>query len=184
MSNMEQRLVLVKASKEYEKQIVDMLDEWVNYNNTHDTNTSPASIFNKDYSDFDQYVVALEKDISNPNPGFVPATTYFALDVHRNIMVGAVNIRHYLNEHLLQGGGHIGDGIRPSERRKGYATEMIGLALLKCKELGIDKVLMSCSKNNIGSKKSIISNGGVFSGTYFEDDEINEKYWIDLSNLF
>ena len=66
----------------------------------------------------------------------VPSTTYFALDLDRNIFVGAINIRHYLNEKLLKDGGHIGDGVRPSERRKGYATEMIRLALPICKELG------------------------------------------------
>jgi hypothetical protein len=57
--------------------------------------------------------------------------------------------------------GHIGDGIRPSERRKGYATAMIGLALKEAKKLGIRRVLMVCDKDNIGSAKSIINNGGI-----------------------
>ena len=70
-------------------------------------------------------------------------------------------IRHKLNESLLKNGGHIGDGVRPSERRKGYATEMIRLALEECKKIGIDRVLMVCYKDNIGSRKSIINNGGV-----------------------
>ena len=177
---MKNRLVLIKPSIEYKKQITEMLDEWVLYNNTHETNKSPMAIF-RDYSNFDEYVSSFETDINNPKPGFVPASTYFALDVERNVIVGAVNIRHYLNDYLLSGGGHIGDGIRPSERRKGYATEMIGLALLKCKELGIDRVLMSCSQDNIGSKKTILSNGGVFYGTYLEEGIINEKFWIDIS---
>ena len=56
-------------------------------------------------------------------------------------MVGAVNIRHDLNDYLLKYGGHIGDGIRPSERRKGYATEMIRLALEECRKLGLTRVL-------------------------------------------
>ena len=125
---MDKRLTLIKPSIEYKKQIVEMLDEWVEYNNTHDTNRSPMAIF-RDYSDFDAYVESLEADATNPKPGFVPASTYFALDVERNIVVGAVNIRHYLNEGLLQGGGHIGDGVRPSERRKGYATYMLNEAV-------------------------------------------------------
>ena len=58
----------------------------------------------------------------------VEDSTFFALDVERNKMVGAVNIRHELNDYLLNYGGHIGDGVRPSERRKGYATKIIGLA--------------------------------------------------------
>ena len=83
--------------------------------------------------------------------------------------MGAVNIRHYLNEYLLLHGGHIGDGIRPSERRKGYATQMIGLALEECKELGIKKVSRVCDKDNIGSAKSIIKNGGIL------ENELNEN---------
>ena len=178
---MDKRLTLIKPSIDYKKQIVEMLDEWVEYNNTHDTDRSPMAIF-RDYSDFDAYVASLEADVTNPKPGFVPASTFFALDVERNVVVGAVNIRHYLNEFLLNTGGHIGDGIRPSERRKGYATEMIGLALLKCKELGIDEVMMFCSEDNIGSRKSILNNGGVFSGTCLDEGEINEKYLIDISS--
>ena len=76
---------------------------------------------------FEYYLDNLE--IKEEIDGKVPDTTLFCLDVDRNIFVGAVNIRHYLNEAMLLNGGHIGDGIRPSERRKGYATKMIGLAL-------------------------------------------------------
>ena len=95
--------------------------------------------------------------------------------------MGAVNIRHYLNDGLLKDGGHIGDGIRPSERRKGYATKMISLALIECKKLGIDKVLMCCDKNNIASSKSIINNGGVLENEIETEKETVQRYWIDLS---
>ena len=95
-------------------------------------------------------------------------------------MVGAVNIRHYLNEHFLAYGGHIGDGIRPSERRKGYATQMIGLALEECRKMGIKKVLMVCDRNNMGSAKSIMKNGGIPENELLEGDKIVQKYWIDL----
>ncbi|MBR2176691.1 MAG: GNAT family N-acetyltransferase, partial [Clostridia bacterium] len=95
---------------------------------------------------------------------------------------GAVNIRHYLNDYLLKEGGHIGDGIRPSERRKGYATEMVRLALIECKKLGIDRVLMVCDKDNIGSAKSILKNGGVLEDEFLNEyGDIEQRYWIDLS---
>ena len=112
--------------------------------------------------------------------GRVPDTTLFCLDKDRNIFVGAVNIRHYLNEGLLRTGGHIGDGIRPSERRKGFATAMIALALEECKKLGIDKVLMCCDKDNIGSAKSILNNGGVLENEVEEDGHLEQRYWIKL----
>ena len=110
----------------------------------------------------------------------MPDTTLFCLDRDRNIFVGAVNIRYYLNDRLLRSGGHIGDGIRPSERRKGYATAMIGLALNECRKLGIDRVLMCCNKDNIGSAKSIINNGGVLENEIEEDGKIEQRYWIQL----
>ena len=95
-------------------------------------------------------------------------------------MVGAVNIRHDLNDYLLKYGGHIGDGIRPSERRKGYATEMIRLALEECRELGLTRVLMTCDKNNIGSAKSIIRNGGILENEVLGEGSIKQRYWIAL----
>ena len=173
------RLVLVKPSLEYKDLIVDMLDEWGEYNCTHDTNLSPRAIF-KDYKNFHDYLSRFIQEEINPLPGLVPATTYFALDKERNIMVGACQIRHVLNEKLRHSGGHIGDGVRPSERRKGYATEIIHLALEKCKELNIDKVMISCSINNVGSRKSILNNGGVFERIAEDEDDTLEVYWIDI----
>ena len=111
----------------------------------------------------------------------VPDLVYFLLDEDRNILLGAVNIRLYLNDYLFQYGGHIGDEIRPSERGKGYATEMIRLALIECKKLGIDRVLMVCDKTNIASVKSIMNNGGILENEYVDEDgNINQRYWIEL----
>ena len=85
-----------------------------------------------------------------------------------------------LNDYLLKYGGHIGDGIRPSERRKGYATQMIGLALEECKKLGIDRVLLVCDKDNIGSAKSIVNNGGVLENEFLEGNKLIQRYWITI----
>ncbi len=172
-------LKLIKGSYEYKEQIIDMLKEWKEYNDTHDTNHSPWAIFKNSFDDFDDYLSNLDTD--EPKDGFVPDSTFFCIDEQRNIIVGAVNIRHYLNEYLLLHGGHIGDGIRPSERRKGYATQMIGLALEECKKFGIKKVLMVCDKDNIGSAKSIIKNGGILENELNENGKIEQRYWIDLS---
>ncbi|MBO7573663.1 MAG: GNAT family N-acetyltransferase [Bacilli bacterium] len=173
------RLILIKPSIAYKEQILDMVKEWAHYNATHPTDPSPRSIFNKDYSNFEKYLDEFKQEEINPQPGFVPATTYFALDKERDVIVGAIQIRHFLNEHLRNSGGHIGDGVRPSERRKGYATEMIHHALKICKEMGIDRMMISCNESNIGSKKSILNNGGIFERTVSEDDEKLEIYWID-----
>jgi hypothetical protein len=90
-----------------------------------------------------------------------------------------VNIRYYLNAFLLHEGGHIGDGIRPSERRKGYATELLRLALIECEALGIERALVVCDRDNVGSAKAIQRNGGVLENEYVnEEGKIEQRYWI------
>lgn len=170
---------LVKLSPEYKEQFFDMMTEWTEDIEKNHTNHSPWMIFRNDFHDFDYYLENLEIK-EETEDGRVPDTTLFCLDKDRNILVGAVNIRHYLNEGLLATGGHIGDGIRPSERRKGYATAMLGLALEECRKLGINRVLMCCDKDNVGSSKSIIKNGGVLENEVWEDDHLEQRYWIQL----
>ena len=168
---------LVKLSRAYQKQLDDMMEEWL----AVEQDFSPWAIRKNDYRDFDYYLENLERKVEQD--GRVPDSVFFCLDVDRDIFVGAVNIRHYLNESLLFTGGHIGDGIRPSERRKGYATAMIGLALEECKKLGIHRVLMTCDKDNIGSAKSITNNGGVLENEVVnEEGVLEQRYWISLSD--
>lgn len=168
------KLKLVKASEEYRHQITEMMDEWT----ATGEKIVPYAIRVMDYHDFERYCHAIE--LKEPRGNLVPSSTFFCLDEERNIMVGAVNIRHYLIESLLLNGGHIGDGVRPSERRKGVATAMIGLALEECQNLGIEKVLMVCNKENIGSAKSIINNGGVLENEVEADGIVEQRYWITL----
>lgn len=172
-------LKLIKITKEYEKQLCEMIDEWKLDQEINHTNHSPWAIFRNDYHDFDYYLEHLEfKEATGDR---VPDSVLFLLDEDRDRLLGAVNIRHYLNESLLKEGGHIGDGIRPSERRKGYATEMIRLALIECKKLGINKVLITCDKDNIGSAKSIVKNGGVLENEFLNPDgDIEQRYWISI----
>ena len=169
------KLELVQLSQKYKSALFDMMDEW---RKMAPDDRNPSAIFKHDYHDFDRYIESL--NIKEPRPGKVPGTTFFALEKEQGIFVGAINIRHYLNEGLLLGGGHIGDGIRPSQRRKGYATEMICLGLEECKKLGIRRVLMTCDKDNIGSRKSIMNNGGVLENEIEYEGELLQRYWIDL----
>jgi len=111
---------------------------------------------------------------------FMPSSTYFAV-VDGNI-VGVVDIRHKLNDHLMKTGGHIGYSVRPNQRRKGYATEILRLALKKCQEMGIRKALVTCNKNNIGSQKTILKNNGVLENEHEDNNgNITLRYWIDIN---
>jgi len=110
---------------------------------------------------------------------WVPSSTYFAVDSGK--IVGIVDIRHRLNDHLINVGGHIGYSVRPAERRKGYATEILRLALEKCREMGIKSVLVTCNSDNIGSEKAILKNGGVRENTFLEEDgTVVLRHWIEV----
>ncbi|MBR6413933.1 MAG: GNAT family N-acetyltransferase [Oscillospiraceae bacterium] len=173
-------LKLIRLSKAYEKQLGEMIDEWRADQEQNHTDHAPWAIFKNDYHDFDAYLKGLD-DREDKVQGKIPSSTFFLLDADRDRLLGAVNIRHKLNDALLQRGGHIGDGVRPTERRKGYATEMIRLALAECKKLGIDRVLITCDKDNVGSAKSIVKNGGVLENEYIHTDgKIVQRYWIEL----
>ncbi len=173
---------LIKPTINDKEKIIEMLKIWKEDIEKNKTNGSPSAIFRNMDEDFQYYLDNLDTK-ENIDEGKVASTTLFCYDMDRKVFVGAVNIRHSLNEHLLQFGGHIGDGIRPDERRKGYATAMIGLALEECKKLGIGKVLMTCDKTNIGSAKSIINNGGILENEVLEDGKIVQRYWIDNKGI-
>ena len=167
-------LKLIKLDEQYKPQLTDMMDEWTSTGET----IIPYAIRKCDYHDFPSYLASLE--VTQPADGLVPDSTYFCLDTERSIFVGAVNIRHYLSEGLLLSGGHIGDSIRPSERGKGLGTRMIALALDKCRELGIGRVLMCCDSDNFASARTIEKNGGVLENVVDDGGAPVKRYWITL----
>ena len=159
-----------------EEQYYDFINEWA----THNELIVPysARLLDMDYKSWLEHTYKIENKDTCPSH-LVPAHTYF-LVLEDQTIIGAVNIRHYLNDYLLNFGGHIGYGIRPSQRKKGYASSMLSLALPIAKKLGIDKALITCDKTNIGSAKTIIKNGGVLENEVMEDGEITHRYWINI----
>ena len=123
------------------------------------------------------------KDPDKVQEGRVPATQYIFVREEDDKIVGMLQLRHCLNAYLEKYAGHIGYSVAPDERRKGCASRMLRLALPKCRELGIDKVLITCIDSNEGSRKTILANGGVYESTVYEPDEgvYLERYWIDLA---
>ncbi|WP_338945269.1 GNAT family N-acetyltransferase [Fusobacterium pseudoperiodonticum] len=112
--------------------------------------------------------------------GLVPSSTYLGVREKDNYIVGMIDIRHYLNEYLTQVGGHIGYGVRKTERNKGYAKQMLKLALEKCKELKIKRVLITCDEDNIASEKVILSANAKLEDIRNIDGENKKRFWIDL----
>ncbi|MCJ8008483.1 GNAT family N-acetyltransferase [Lederbergia wuyishanensis] len=169
------QIKLVEPSMKYRESYLDMIAEW------HEANENVVPFVLKMETDnFEKMVQELKgfsQGMGIPET-FVPHTTYWLMNEHENI-IGVINIRHYLNERLIHIGGHIGYGVRPSERKKGYATMMLRLALEKAKDMDMKEVLITCDKENIGSAKTIISNGGQLeSEVETEDGRIAQRFWI------
>ncbi len=167
---------LVKPSLSMEKEYIDYVTEW---EATEEKIVPNAA--KRDSMSFKELVNKWEEYESERmyEKGLVPSSIYFLMDEDKKIY-GAIDIRHELNDYLLRYGGHIGYGIRPSQRRKGYASQMLTLALPIVKELGISKALITCDKNNTGSAKTIMNNGGILENEVINGDEITQRYWIEL----
>ena len=132
------------------------------------------------YENYEDWLEHVKLSKVTVPPEYVPGDTYLAMVGGR--IVGMISVRHRLNVSLLRLGGHIGYGVRPSERRKGYATKMLALGLEKCRQLCIDRALITCDKDNIASAKTILTGGGVLENEIVEDNgNILQRYWVDLS---
>ncbi|MCU5326932.1 MULTISPECIES: GNAT family N-acetyltransferase [Bacillus cereus group] len=163
---------------------IDLQEEYLDfYNEWKDSGeTMIPWVISKDPSNFPAMIQELldaHNGINLPE-SWVPDSTYW-LVTDENKIVGAVNIRHSLTEHLFNAGGHIGYGIRPSERRKGYATKLLKLSLEKTKELNITKALVVCDEVNTASEKTILHNGGLRDDDFIEEDgNVVRRFWIEL----
>ncbi len=166
---------LIEPVEALEQEYNVMLNEWLQ------TGESLVPfVLEFDSSDFKNYVnrlIGFSKGIGIPST-FVNHSTYWLVN-DENKILGVSNVRHTLNERLLKEGGHIGYGIRPSERRKGYATEILKLSLEKAAEFGIKKVLVTCDKDNTGSSRSIIKNGGRLWREHMFEGRMKSCFWIE-----
>lgn len=125
---------------------------------------------------------ARKTDEATVPEGKVPATQFVCVRESDGRIVGMLDVRHRFNDYLRLYAGHIGYSVRPDERRKGYAGWMLAHALPYCRELGLDRVMISCVVGNEGSRRTILKNGGVFDSTIHEPQENVdlERYWITL----
>ncbi|WP_339120977.1 GNAT family N-acetyltransferase [Fusobacterium nucleatum] len=112
--------------------------------------------------------------------GLVPSITYLGVREIDNYVVGMVDIRYCLNEFLTQVGGNIGYDVRKNERNKGYAKQILKLALEKCKDLKMKKVLITCDEDNIASEKVILSAEAKFENIKSFEGKNKKRFWIDL----
>ena len=170
-------MLLIEPTMDYDKEIQAFREEFLN------AGDMDGSGHLRHYLNTEDWIKHIEeyKNSDSPN-GFVRTTQYIYVREKDKKVIGVLQIRHRLNELLEKYAGHIGYSIAPSERKKGYGTSMLKCALTKCKEIGINKVLIACVEGNEGSKKVILNNGGKYESTvYWDERKCNiERYWIEL----
>ena len=109
---------------------------------------------------------------------WVVTDTFFAVDEQDEI-VGIIDLRHTLNE-FLKDFGNSGYSVRPSQRKKGYATEMLRQVLDIARRAGLTELHLSVEKDNLPSVKTIIKNGGVYERSFEFESELADIYRIEL----
>ncbi|WP_339003470.1 GNAT family N-acetyltransferase [Fusobacterium polymorphum] len=172
-----EKIILVKPNLSYADEIIKYKEESLKENPL----INGSAGLNR-FSSIEDWLEELKKRSSEDTApeGLVPSSTYLGIREKDNYIVGMIDIRHYLNEYLTQVGGNIGYSVRKTERNKGYAKQMLKLALEKCKELKIKKVLITCDEDNIASEKVILSANAKFEDIRCIDGENKKRFWIEL----
>ena len=176
------RLKLVLPTMEYESQVMAFREEMLENNDDFDGCAGLEKVSSyAEWINLDEWLTKMYGENHSPSD------VYLAVRTSDNRVVGIIDFRHRLSEFLLNFGGNIGYSIRPADRENGYATEMLGLLLEKCRESGAERVLITCDKNNIASAKTITRNGGVLEnevedtvGLVKSGEGIIQRYWITL----
>ena len=178
-----ERFYLEEPSLERKDEIIGYLDEFVKYN----SNINGTGSLDKIYDGY-TFEEALERCLNMKNELYaksinrVPGKTFLLIRKDDNKIVGTINIRWNLSEKMLKFGGHIGYGIRPTERRKGYNKIQLYLVLLEAQKLNLDKVMLGCSVDNLGSDKTIKALGGILERCELDksDNTMTNVYWINV----
>jgi len=170
------RITFVVPTKEHEAKAREYIEE--HNKNGEYVMFGGALIGKKPYDDWLRQLKN-NSDEKTVDPKWVVSSTLFAMNGEK--IIGMIDIRHTLNQYLQAYGGHIGYGVRPTERNKGYAAEILNLGLVFCRNLGLKKVMLVCHKDNHGSSKTIEKCGGTLEREFlYTDGEPFQVYWISI----
>ena len=129
-----------------------------------------------------EYLTILDDEHSGHNLAEDRVRATFLIAELDGELIGRASIRHSLNGFLLNFGGHIGYGVRPQFRKRGFATEILRQSLLYIHELGVMEVLVTCDEDNVGSSKVIESQGGILENRVEHGGTLKRRYWIKSSS--
>lgn len=171
---------------ERKKDVIEYMNEHVKYNSAiNGTGSFDHVLEGETYEEcMDRYYKIQDNEYAK-SIDRCPGKTYFLIRKNDNKLIGMINIRHHLSPKMLVHGGHIGYGIRPTERRKGYNKINLYLGLLKAlEEFNLDKVMLDCDVKNLGSDKTIQALGGVLERTDIDDYDgaLTNVYWINTKD--
>lgn len=167
---------LVRPSKEIKEKVLSFKKDFLDNN---ESVINGSELLDKT-EDFDQWLAAVTAN-TNPetvNPAWVLTDTFFAVDDTEKI-VGIIDLRHTLND-FLKDCGHCGYSVRPSERKKGYATEMLKQLKIFAKDSGMENLQLAVERSNEASVKTILKNGGVYERTFEFENQPADVYRIAL----
>ncbi|MBO5109339.1 MAG: GNAT family N-acetyltransferase [Clostridia bacterium] len=172
-----ENLILQRPSDDYAAQITEYRREFLDVGDSMDGCGSLRQT-----EDAMEYIRScrIKENIATVPTHLVPGTQFFLIRKSDSKIIGMLQVRHYFNEYLEKYAGHIGYSVRPSERRKGYAKQMLHMALPFCLELGIRRVLICCLEDNMGSERTIRANGGVYESTVENNGRRLKRFWIEL----
>jgi predicted acetyltransferase len=170
---------LVLPSKELRLAALEYRQEHFD-NNERELHGSSLFDITDSYDDWVE-LVKNNSDEKRVDPNWVVTSTFFAIRKRDGKIVGMVAVRHALNEFLRSYGGHIGYGVRPTERNRGYAAQILSMALEYCRTIGLHDVLIACNKDNEASRKTITKCGGVLEKEFCHaDGKTVLRFWIAL----
>ena len=166
----------IRPTEEHKEEALAFKQEFLD-NGEHTINGSELLDQMDSYED---WLKSVTDNISEEtvNPDWVVTDTFFALD-EKDSIVGIIDFRHELNSFLIDF-GNTGYSVRPSERRKGYATEMLHQLLDVARNSGLNSLQLSVEKSNEPSVKTIVKNGGVYERSFEFQGEEADVYRIKL----
>ena len=173
-------LKLVRPSSEHREQVMRYREEMRAANSSFD---GCAGL--EDAGSYEEWIDFENRLKQRYGDGYVPSEVFLAVRLEDDKVVGIMDYRHPLSPFLLKYGGNIGYSVLPSERRKGYAAQMLGLLLPVCREYGEKRVLLTCDRDNEASRKTILRHGGQLENEIIDDAGLGQcgiiqRYWITL----
>lgn len=170
------KIRLVRPTAEFKEKALEFRQEFFDNN---EMIINGSELLNKTDS-YEEWLKSVTDNMSieTLNPNWVVTDTFFAID-QADKVIGIIDLRHTLND-FLKDLGNCGYSVRPSERRKGYATEMLRLLLEVASDIGLKELHLSVERGNEPSIKTISKNGGVYERSFEFEGEQADIYRIAL----